>query len=281
MVAPGFRSRIATGLLFAAVVLPVPTGATPAAALDRQATPAGLPPNLVRPGDTPDDSPPDDLGPEALAPQSLTPDDFGAYDRLGGLPDEGRFGLGPGGRFRDLPDRYGPPYGPGRFPHRWHRHYGEGRWHHHPHHPFGPGFDGPGGPDDGRYSDDYGPDERRPDRSHGADRAHPRRPASPKGHAAASEPPATAPARRSPMRRVDIAERRSMHPYETLPPLPAPSGAEKASPSPGGTEGEAAEPGPYAMETPGAPVERVLPMGAGLALTGLGLAFLGLRLRRR
>ncbi|MYX06231.1 hypothetical protein GTW98_05315 [Streptomyces sp. SID8375] len=37
---------------------------------------------------------------------------------------------------------------------------------------------------------------------------------------------------------------------------------------------------PYAMETPGAPVERVLPMGAGLALTGLGLAFFALRLRR-
>jgi hypothetical protein len=34
------------------------------------------------------------------------------------------------------------------------------------------------------------------------------------------------------------------------------------------------------METPVAPVERVLPMGAGLALTGLGLAFFALRLRR-
>jgi hypothetical protein len=38
---------------------------------------------------------------------------------------------------------------------------------------------------------------------------------------------------------------------------------------------------PYAFEAPEARVERVLPMGTGLALTGLGLAFLGLRLRRR
>ncbi|WP_181690317.1 hypothetical protein [Streptomyces sp. NBRC 110611] len=42
-----------------------------------------------------------------------------------------------------------------------------------------------------------------------------------------------------------------------------------------------ATPGPYALEAPTAPVERVLPMGAGLTLTGLGLAFFGLRLRRR
>lgn len=38
---------------------------------------------------------------------------------------------------------------------------------------------------------------------------------------------------------------------------------------------------PYAEESTTARVERVLPMGAGLTLTGLGLAFLGLRLRRR
>ncbi|MCB5911332.1 hypothetical protein [Streptomyces pinistramenti] len=38
--------------------------------------------------------------------------------------------------------------------------------------------------------------------------------------------------------------------------------------------------GPYAFNGSTARVERVLPMGAGLALTGLGLAFLALRLRR-
>lgn len=57
MVAPGFRSRIATGLLVAAVVLPVPIGATSAVAADRRATPIDRPPLLARPGDQPDDVP--------------------------------------------------------------------------------------------------------------------------------------------------------------------------------------------------------------------------------
>ncbi|MEU5545068.1 MULTISPECIES: hypothetical protein [Streptomyces] len=69
-----------------------------------------------------------------------------------------------------------------------------------------------------------------------------------------------------------------MRSYDVLPPLPT-AAPKKDGSVPDGADGEATE-RPYAMETPAAPVERVLPMGAGLALTGLGLAFFALRLRR-
>ncbi|RXS64883.1 hypothetical protein EST92_30340 [Streptomyces sp. TM32] len=70
-----------------------------------------------------------------------------------------------------------------------------------------------------------------------------------------------------------------MRSYDVLPPLPT-AAPKKDGPVPDGVDGETATDRPYAMETPAAPVERVLPMGAGLALTGLGLAFFALRLRR-
>ncbi|MBM4794787.1 hypothetical protein HXP44_22650 [Streptomyces sioyaensis] len=71
-----------------------------------------------------------------------------------------------------------------------------------------------------------------------------------------------------------------MRSYDVLPPLPT-AVPKKDGSVPDGVDGEAAATErPYAMETPSAPVERVLPMGAGLALTGLGLAFFALRLRR-
>ncbi|WP_329395994.1 hypothetical protein OHA45_19430 [Streptomyces lydicus] len=284
MVAPGFRSRIATGLVVAAVVLPVPLGATSAVASDRQATPVDRPPNLVQPGDTPDDYAPDDL-----APEMLTPDDFAVDDRLSELPTgagqtaaDGGFPGRPG-RFRDLPDRFSDlPYGPGRMAHRpFHRHHGwEGRWHHHPHHPFGRDFSGPGPSYYGRYPDYPGDGDlglARPADPRGADRAHPRHASAPKHQPSASASPDTW---RPSSRRVDAVDRGPRTPYEALPPLPTPTMPEQPSPDTGTADG-ASDARPYALEAPAAPVERVLPMGAGLALTGLGLAFLGLRLRRR
>lgn len=84
--------------------------------------------------------------------------------------------------------------------------------------------------------------------------------------------------RKSPSSRPDVAAHLDRHPYKHL----RPSASPKQQPHTPPDDAEpAASSGPYAMETPSAPVERVLPMGAGLALTGLGLAFLGLRLRRR
>ncbi|MBC3993750.1 hypothetical protein H8N00_33750, partial [Streptomyces sp. AC563] len=53
-----------------------------------------------------------------------------------------------------------------------------------------------------------------------------------------------------------------------------PAGAGSGTAPDGATGGEsAAEPGDRVM--------RVLPLGTGMALTGLGLAYFGLRLRRR
>ncbi|MEU9118546.1 hypothetical protein AB0C96_01570 [Streptomyces sp. NPDC048506] len=290
MVAPGFRSRIATGLLVAAVVLPVPVGSTPAAASDWQDTPVDRSPDLIRPGD-----PPDIVLPEILGPAGFVPDDFGAEDRLSDLsPAAGLAGLfrghaghpGAPTRFRELPDRFpGLPYGLPGFPHRPHLHPGHGRWHHRPHHPFGPGSPpyAASHPGDGGTGLRDASDSRADRRD--VNRVHPRpgrRGASPKRRAAARpKTPASAAARPSPARRTAAGERHARHHDEALPPLPTPSSAQKGSPTPGSTDDEAvATPGPYAMEAPPAPVERVLPMGAGLALTGLGLAFLGLRLRR-
>ncbi len=86
-------------------------------------------------------------------------------------------------------------------------------------------------------------------------------------------PPGRAPAhsrpRKSPSSRPDVADRLDRHPYKPLRPS-APPKQQPHTPSDGAEP--AASTGPYAMETPSAPVERVLPMGAGLALTGLGLS---------
>ncbi|KOT91505.1 hypothetical protein ADK86_22865 [Streptomyces sp. NRRL F-5755] len=106
---------------------------------------------------------------------------------------------------------------------------------------------------------------------------------------AASKPsgkPSRAPTR---PRRSDLAGRLANRPYVPLPPLQAPSSSAAAArphgPSryaPGAVPGAASA----AQRTPGTAAEqgngvhRVLPLGAGMALTGLGLAFIALRLRR-
>ncbi|MFJ6788528.1 polyadenylate binding domain-containing protein [Streptomyces angustmyceticus] len=310
MVAPGFRSRIATGLLVAAVVLPVPIGATSAAAADRRA-PSDRPPHFVRPGDQPED----DFAQEEAGAEDYAFDGDGADDFAGDRrPVDGRGGEGrrryhgrhghPGApaRFSELPPRFsGMPEAFPDFPHRPSRHFGgprmHGRWHQRPHHPFGPAFVGPAGPPYPLPGSDYGSVDYPRRGHHGpsagagspdADRAYQRpgrRPPAPKHHRpSASAAPATgeSPARSPSSHRFDVADRLTQHPYEALPPLPTPAAPDKGARSePDSTDGDAvATAGPYALESPSAPVERVLPLGAGLALTGLGLAFFALRLRR-
>ncbi|WJY39339.1 hypothetical protein QT196_19780 [Streptomyces sp. P9-2B-2] len=289
MVAPGFRSRIATGLLVAAVVLPVPIGATSAAAADRRATPVDRPPLLARPGDQPDDVPgADGFGLDGLDDFAIGPPPVDGPGAGGGRVRAGHRGH-PGAPA--LPDRYpGLPDALPGVPHRpsHHHHFGglrgHGRWHHHPHHPFGPDFPPYSLPDDGS-ADFTGPGRHRhPDVASDADRAHarPGRRAPKKHHkpaASASHEAAATPSRPAPSRRYDVADRFSRRTYEALPPLPTPT--PKGGSVPESTADDAAATAtPYAMDTPVAPVERVLPMGAGLALTGLGLAFFALRLRR-
>ncbi|REK89201.1 hypothetical protein DY245_16965 [Streptomyces inhibens] len=277
----------------AAVVLPVPVGATSAAASDRRFTPVDRPPELARPNDPRDDYAPDDFG--VFGADAYGVDDYLAEPPAGGsLARRGRAGHpGAPARLPDLPDRFpGLPYGlPGLSDHPHHHPGGppgRGRWHHHRHHPFGPDFPGPpySAPYPGSGSEGAG--RHRPSRPSGpsdTDRAHRppgggRAPSS--RRAAPSAPPVTTPARPSSPSRY-VADRLTRRSYEKLPPLPTPDAPKKEPRSaPGNADGEsAATESPYAMESPTAPVERVLPMGAGLALTGLGLAFFGLRLRRR
>lgn len=299
MVAPGFRSRIATGLLVASVVLPVPLGATSAVAADRRATPVDRPSNLARPDDQRDD-----YGRDDYATGDFGMDDYGADDLASGSsPADGR-GTGrahPGhsgasARAPGLPDRFpGLPYALPGFPHRPpHHHFGghrgHGEWRHHHHHRFGPGFIGQVPPfglpgPEGRGRDfprrgHHGPPG--PGGPPGADRGH----SLPGRHSARkhSKPAGSAsragavPAGSSASHHHNVADRRGVRSYDVLPPLPT-AAPKKDGSAPDGADGEATE-RPYAMETPAAPVERVLPMGAGLALTGLGLAFFALRLRR-
>ncbi|MFI8995544.1 hypothetical protein [Streptomyces sp. NPDC053542] len=68
------------------------------------------------------------------------------------------------------------------------------------------------------------------------------------------------------------------HAWQTLRPPHRPAAAGPSSTS---RETTSAVRSPYAPTEHAARVARVLPFGAGLALTGLGLAFIGLRLRRR
>ncbi|MFE0187132.1 hypothetical protein [Streptomyces sp. NPDC058989] len=298
MVAPGFRSRIATGLLVAAVVLPVPAGTTPAAASERQATPADRPPKLAHPGDLSDD-----YVPEMLDPEDFGPDDFGPGDRLSDLsPSHGRNGASRGHaghpgvaiRLPGLPDDF--PRLPdflAAIPHLpSHHHFGYGRWRHHLPHSFGPGFAVPDLPRFVPFRGDEesprtrGPRSARPAGPRSSDRAHARRgrhaPPPKRRTRAASEPLAGSPSARPSPPRHEAPERPSERRYEAFSPHPQPTAGQSGTPMPGSTDDEsAATASPYALEAPQAPVERVLPMGAGLALTGLGLAFLALRLRRR
>ncbi|MGW7022668.1 hypothetical protein ACWGGS_25460 [Streptomyces decoyicus] len=310
MVAPGFRSRIATGLLVAAVVLPVPIGAASAAAADRRATPVDRPPQLARPGDQPEGYAQEEAGPGGDDFDGYGSDDYAADPRAGdGRGAGGRRGHhghsghpGAPGHLPELPPRFpGLPDAVPGFPHGpSHHHFGglrgPGRWYHRPHHPFDPSFIGPDAsryPFPGRDDDVYHPRPGHHGPSAGAsspdaDRAHPRpgrRAPSPKHHKPSAPTPHArdgAPARPSPSHRFQAADRLIQHPYEALPPLPTPAvPTEEARSAPDSADGEsAATASPYAMEAPSAPVERVLPMGAGLALTGLGLAFFALRLRR-
>lgn len=310
MVAPGFRSRIATGLLVAAVVLPVPIGATSAAAADRRVTPVDHPPHLARPGDQPDDYAQDEAGADDYGPDDYEPDYFAAdrrpFDGRRDAAGRGHHGHpghpGAPARLPELSPRFpGMPDAFPRFPHRpSHRHFGgprePGWWYHRPHHPFSPAFIGPDGPSYPFPGPDYGGAGFRGAGHHGptaganapdADRAH-RRPAPrtsvpkhPKAAVPDSQAAKTTPARPSPSRRFDVADRLTQRPYEALPPLPSPAAPKEARSVPERAEDEAAATAnPYALESPDAPVERVLPLGAGLALTGLGLAFFALRLRR-
>ncbi|MGV4922757.1 hypothetical protein K2224_06180 [Streptomyces sp. BHT-5-2] len=276
MVAPGFRTRIATSLLVVAAALPVSLIAGPALAVDHKATPA------ARPDESLDAYTPDlPVSVERLA--RLYPDLPDVPDRLPDVP--GADGL------RDLPDRIlrltGALTG---FP----RHHAGALLHvprhlhrHHPH-PFGPDFlwraDPAPDPDDSVLD---GPDADAPEPaeapsppaadpvqlppSHPAPRRHHSAPsAAPKPHRA--PPEAGLP---SPSRPRDLAEGPAPSPHRQKPsPAPQPKPETTvAGPDPAAS--------PYALDAPGTRVERVLPMGAGMALTGLGLAFLGLRLRRR
>ncbi|QHC20120.1 hypothetical protein [Streptomyces sp. GS7] len=188
--------------------------------------------------------------------------DFPSADDLRDLPDH-LFAL-PG----TLPGFSHHPGGPFLF--AWRRH--------HPHHPFGPHLHWP--PYFALDLTDRDADPRDADRSE---------PANPPAAAPSRQPaPSSAPVpRRSPARTdPGAAPARPEQPSTSrdrdragpLPspyrPLPSPEQAPDAA-------GPAPAESPYALDAPAARVERVLPMGAGMALTGLGLAFLALRLRRR
>ncbi|KUL35984.1 hypothetical protein ADL22_25785 [Streptomyces sp. NRRL F-4489] len=259
-----------------AAALPVSLMSGTALAVDHRATPA------ARPGEPMDDYAADPL---------LTADRFGEMypARPGapeGLPDY------PGTTdFRDLPDRFPgfsgtlpafPHHPGGPFPH--------GR-HHHRHHPFGPRFpwSGASAPDFGTTIADDASDgdpavPSAPPRTPSADPVQlpSSRPApAPHDSAPRPSPPEVPDAADtelpSPAAPRDLADPAAPSPYRQVP-SPAPEQ------HPGTTENEAGpdpSAGPYSLETSGDHVERVLPMGAGMALTGLGLAFLGLRLRRR
>ncbi|CAM5638964.1 hypothetical protein SRIMHP_17510 [Streptomyces rimosus subsp. rimosus] len=152
-----------------------------------------------------------------------------------------------------------------------------------------------GGPASGSGTDDPRPafppgtdpsaNDLSADADAGPQNGHASRPPSP---AASKAPGKPSPAPTRP-RRSDLAGRLANRPYVPLPPLQAPSSSAAAArphgPSryaPGAVPGAASA----AQRTPGTAAEqgngvhRVLPLGAGMALTGLGLAFIALRLRR-
>ncbi|MEU9110768.1 hypothetical protein AB0D04_02930 [Streptomyces sp. NPDC048483] len=267
--APGFRSRITTGLLVAAAALPVPL-ATTATAVQQRNTPPDRPPHLVGRHALPDsyaaDPPlagsragegrghpgrPESLehlpgGPRPDADMEV-PDFLDLRDLLGEIREEIP-------RYPDDPPEYLP-------------------WHDRRHRP---DPDSSPAPDDDSTDalgpEDYEPDgpERPPAEAQGPDRAPPAAPS--------PAPSRSAPPRPSPSPRSDVAGGGLDHrPYESLQAPAKPKKQDRTPPDNADADPAASE----TMEGPTAPVERVLPMGAGLALTGLGLAFLGLRLRRR
>ncbi|MFE6687881.1 hypothetical protein ACFVFQ_15545 [Streptomyces sp. NPDC057743] len=270
MVAPGFRTRIASSLLVVATALPVSMIAGPAVAADLHATPAARP-----------DEPLDDFAADPpMAGDRLGEQYPDAPERLPDLPGVDDF--------RDLPDNLlglsGPLPG---FPHHPGGPFARGPRHHHPHHFFGPHF--PWRPDPAPDAGEHAADDFAD-----ADAAEPSAPPS----ASASAPVRHAPSRPAPTRHddepsapsdsgqaADEATRPSTASPRDLADAPAPAQHRRApSPAPEPDRTEAGpEPGasPYTLDAPGSRVERVLPLGAGMTLTGLGLAFLGLRLRRR
>lgn len=129
--------------------------------------------------------------------------------------------------------------------------------------------------------------QSRPSAGAGAVPARPS-PRSPAPSASSGRLEAASPSPAKP-RRGDLAGRLANRPYVPLPPLQAP--ARQASPArshgpsryaPGAVPGAASATAetPYEAVDQGNGVHRVLPLGAGMALTGLGLAFIALRLRR-
>ncbi|MFJ9416856.1 hypothetical protein ACIRPT_22070 [Streptomyces sp. NPDC101227] len=294
--APGFRSRITTGLLVAAAALPVPL-ATTATAAEQRNTPFDRPPHLVGRHALPDSHAQDPSLAGSLAgegrghpgrPESLgyppgfprpdtdmdVPDFPGLRDFLAEIPDEMP-------RYPDDPPDYLP----------WHdRHHGldpDSDSSTAPDDDFADPAD-PGGaeldpPEDAPDEDDAdrpaAPDETSPDPRSADPAPAPSRAAPSQAAPSRPAPDRPAPSRPSPSPRSDVAGRLHHRPYEPLQP-PAKPKRDRTPPDDADAD-PAASTSPYAMDGPTAPVERVLPMGAGLALTGLGLAFLGLRLRRR
>ncbi|MFF2806016.1 hypothetical protein ACFVT2_02355 [Streptomyces sp. NPDC058000] len=259
--------------------------AGPALAADQQASPAARP-----------DEPLDDFAADPL----LTGERLGElYPGRPGTLDLSDFPSADD--FRDLPDTFLGLSGtlPG-FPHHLGGPFIHGLRQHHRHHPFGPGF--PWSPDpapdlgDGALDDsaDADVDVDVPEPSEPSDppsapgpapapvQRPPSRPTPAPHHRApaassAPSPLATDEPPRPPSRPRDLAGA----PAPT-PDRPASSPAPAPAPAPdNAVAGPEPAASPYALDAPGARVERVLPMGAGMALTGLGLAFLGLRLRRR
>ncbi|MEV0370328.1 hypothetical protein AB0I10_10945 [Streptomyces sp. NPDC050636] len=284
--APRFRSRITTGLLVAAAVLPVPLAATAATASAEWATPVDRPPDLVRPQGSRPHVPPDTYAADPRLAGSLA----GAGRGHPGRPDSmAHTPQRPGSdvlaerpdHMPSLPENregfsYRPPHVPGDPPaHRQPRH---------PRDHSGPDATAPSSsasaPASGAPSTDF-PDS--PDLTGVPDMDGAEIPPS----SSAPSPPvsdeAAPPAQPSPEERRDLAGGSAQRPYEPLPPLQSPSTpAQQPGSALGTTDNEpATTASPYAMEAPVSRVERVLPLGAGLAFTGLGLAFFGLRLRRR
>ncbi|MFH8567701.1 hypothetical protein [Streptomyces sp. NPDC017993] len=273
--APRFRSRIATSLLVVAAVLPLQVAATTATASDQQRTPVDRPPHLGHPQQSSDSRPVDlplagssaGVGrghPGRPGPPAEFPDDLDTFPEMPDFPELPDL----------LPDFPDPPSNLPGLPQP---------------HPSQPPTAEPSPPDSAREPDadrDL-PDAESPEPSQPAglpEADGAQIPPDPAGPSPAPSPSASssAPAKAAPVkppRRPEAGER-----------FAAPGSPRQ---TPGGSEGQgdttqegleagpAAEGSPYTFEAPEARVERVLPMGTGLALTGLGLAFLGLRLRRR
>ncbi|MFG2140269.1 hypothetical protein [Streptomyces sp. NPDC048650] len=286
--APGFRSRITTGLLVAAAALPVSLATTTATAAELRITRFDLPPHLVHRHTLPDSYAEDpslagiragegrghpgrpelleDLPGAPRPPTDLDSPDFpDLRDFLADIPDEVP-------HYPDDPSEYLP----------WH----DRQYRSDPDSP-----DSSTEPDADADSDaaadadaDVSDDAPAPeDPATNAPESRPDGARRPKGAAPATPPPApsrSAPAKPAPSPRSDVAGRLGRHPYKPLQP-PAKPRNQHHTPADDTDADPVASANPYALEGPTAPVERVLPMGAGLALTGLGLAFLGLRLRRR